>query len=138
MPETLAEIQRLKEKVHELEIEIVILQTRVEAADKALELAKSVLEHTQAVSSEWRQESQTQRNLFMTSEKVRGLVAEEAILRRALEERVVALEQSNFMLEGKDSTYESIWLRGGGYCQLAYWTDRFTIPLHQKIVKPCS
>jgi hypothetical protein len=114
MAEPTNEIQRWFEKldkIHALEIEIARLQEKNTAGDRALTLARQALEHTQAASNEWRQENIDQRALFMTEEKVRGLMNAEEIKRMALEGRVVILEQAGYKSIGSHTTTESVWVK---------------------------
>src|ERR1700733_1640888 len=101
----------LREKVQALEIEIARMQEQKKAADMALELARRALEHSQAASNEWRQENIDQRSLFMSEDKVRGLMATEATERRALEGRVGVLEKAGSTGEGRHGAFDSVWVR---------------------------
>lgn len=102
------------DKIHALEVEVARLQEKIIAGDRALTLAREALEHAQAASNEWRQENLDQRALFMTEEKVRGLMTAEEIQRRALEGRVVVLEKASLMYAGGHTTVESVWVKAIG------------------------
>ena len=107
-----AEFVKLREKVHSLEIDVARLQEKSKAAHDALAIASAALEHNQAVSNEWRKENIDQRALFMTDDKVRGLLAEEASERRAVEGRVTVLEKSASSDIGKRSAFDAVWVKG--------------------------
>jgi hypothetical protein len=104
----------LRDKVQTLEIEIARLQEQKTASDRALELARVALEHSQAASNEWRQENIDQRGLFVTDDKVRGLLSAEAIERRALEGRVAVLEKVGSEGQGRHGAFDSLWTRAIG------------------------
>ena len=69
------------------------------------------LRHAQEVSNEWRKENIDQRALFMTEDKTRGLLAEEASERRAIDGRVAVLEKGGSSATGRHSAFEDIWLK---------------------------
>jgi hypothetical protein len=115
MPDATNEIQKWfdkLDKIQALEIQIARLQEKIIAQENALVLARQALERSQAASNEWRQENIDQRALFMTEDKVRGLMDTEESKRNALEGRVVILERANFLAQGSHVTAESVWVKG--------------------------
>lgn len=106
-----AEFIKWRDKCHALEISVARLQEQEKAADKALTIATDALKHSQSVSNEWRKESLDQRALFPTTNKVDGQFATEGAERRALEARVLILEKSGNVGEGKHSAFETVWVK---------------------------
>jgi hypothetical protein len=106
-----SEIPKLREKVHSLEVEVARLQEQQIAGDKALIIANKSLEHTQAVSNEWRKENLDQRALFPTTNKVDGQFSVEASERRALEGRVLLLEKGSTVGQGRQSAFGDVWVK---------------------------
>ncbi len=105
------EFVKLREKVHELEVDVARLQENKKDADKALDLARTAMERSQAASNEWRQENIDQRALYPTVGKVEGLMQTEAAERRSLEARISALEKSNLQNVGRGSAFNDVWLK---------------------------
>jgi hypothetical protein len=100
-PPNLDDLSGMRERIHDLDVEVARLQEQKKASDVALDLARHALEHAQQNSNEWRQENIDQRALTLSKNEANGLFATEASERRALESRIVVLE--------RDSS--SVWLR---------------------------
>jgi hypothetical protein len=106
-----SEFVKWRDKCHALEISVARLQEQEKASDKALTIATDALKHSQSVSNEWRKENLDQRALFPTTNKVDGQFATEGAERRALEARVLILEKSGNVGEGKHSAFEAVWVK---------------------------
>jgi hypothetical protein len=106
-----AEFIKLREKVHELEVEVARLQEQEKAADRALVIANKALEHSQASSNEWRKENIDQRATYPTISKVDGQFSTESSERRSLENRIILLEKSGSADQGKHSAFDVVWVR---------------------------
>ena len=106
-----SEVPKLRDKVHSLEIAVARLQEQQVAGDKALVIANKSLEHTQAVSNEWRKENLDQRALFPTTNRVDGMFSVEASERRALEARVILLEKGSTVGQGRQSAFSDVWVK---------------------------
>ena len=100
-----AEFVKLREKCHLLEIAVARLQEQELASDRALVIANQSLQHSQAVSNEWRKENIDQRALYPTISKMEGMFATEGSERRALENRIVVLEKGQSSDLGKNATW---------------------------------
>lgn len=106
------ELVNLREKVHLLEIAVARLQEQQKAAASALVIANKALEHSQQASNEWRQENIDQRDLYPQKLDVNGRFNTEAAERRSLEGRISKIELSLGEETGKQSGFDSVWLKG--------------------------
>jgi hypothetical protein len=86
MPDIYDNPSLLREKLHELELEIVRLKEQKVASSEALIIARDSLQHNQEVSNEWRKENIDQRVLFVTKIESFGIT-------NALDARVTILER---------------------------------------------
>ena len=84
------------------EVRIARLEERLEASDRALDLARGSMESWKAASNEWRKENIDQRNLYPTTDKVISLVA-------SVEARLLLLEKSRSVDSGRHSAYSLMW-----------------------------
>jgi hypothetical protein len=105
------DINRLRDKMHELEVDVARLQEQEKASDRALIIAADALRHAQATSNEWRKENLDQRALFPTTNKVDGQFTTEASERRALEARVVLLEKAGNAGQARSSAFGDVWVK---------------------------
>ncbi len=106
-----AEFIKLREKVQKMEVDVARLEEQTKAADRALIIANEALKHAQAVSNEWRKENIDQRATYPTTNKVDGQFSTEQAERRALESRVLVLENAGSKDQGKHSAFDAVWLK---------------------------
>jgi hypothetical protein len=102
------EFVKLREKCHELEIAVARLQEQELASDRALVIANQSLQHSQAVSNEWRKENIDQRALYPTISKMDGMFATEAAERRSLENRIIIIEKEQSNQSGRLATWGTV------------------------------
>lgn len=95
------------------EVRIARLEERLEASDRALDLARVSMENWKAASNEWRKENIDQRNLYPTTDKVISLVA-------SVETRLIVLEKSSSVNSGRHSAYNLMWAVVGSIVGIAF------------------
>jgi hypothetical protein len=105
------EFVKLREKVQSLEIAVARLQEQELASDRALVIANQSLQHSQAVSNEWRKENIDQRSLYPTISKMEGMFATESSERRSLENRIIKLENAQSTDSGKSTAFDAVWVK---------------------------
>jgi hypothetical protein len=106
-----AEFVKLRDKVHELDVDVAVLKQAKLDSDKALAIADEALKHAQQVSNEWRKENIDQRNLFPDKNEVNGRFTVEGTRREALEARVSVIEKVGSSAVGRHSAFDDVWLK---------------------------
>jgi hypothetical protein len=107
-----SEFTKLRELAHMLEVDVAVLKSQRDAAEKALTLAKEALDAYKAANNEWGRtfsEWRGQMSQYMLTQTADARFDKESGQRGALADRVVSLEGTKKEQSGRTAGIDKTW-----------------------------